>query len=272
VEARTWLDSALARAADAAPAARGRLLVLRALVAMSLGELDRIVPLVEEGEPLLDAGPDFDFDRALASVADIQRGMAQGIDEAARGARAALDRFTTLGFEVGQGTMHLVLGDIGLATGDHPSAVRSYRLAADVAERIGEDGMLGRALILLGISQLATEDVAAARTSVLEGARANLRAGQQTSLAYSLEGLAAVALAEGRCVVAARSLAAADEARGRSALPLTPGLPPLVRRLAVRCRELLGDEVFDRTWAEGRRWSLRQALDLALNDLASPPR
>jgi predicted ATPase/class 3 adenylate cyclase len=269
VEARTWLDAALA--ADAAPAVRGRLLVLRALVAMSLGELDRIVPLVDQGEPLLGDGPDFDFDRALASVADIQRGMAGGIEQAGRAARAALDRFAALGFEVGEGTMHLVLGDIGLAIGDHPSAVRHYRAAADVAERIGEDGMLGRALILQGISHLATEDVAAARAAVLEGARANLRAGQQTSLAYSLEGLAAVALAEGRCLVAARSLAAADEARGRSALPLTPGLPPLVRRLADRCRELLGDEVFDRTWAEGRRWSLRQALDLALQDLAALP-
>ncbi len=271
VEARTWLDNALAQSSGVAPAVRGRLLVLRALVAMSLGELDQIVPLVEEGKPLLDPGPDSDFDRALASVADIQRGMAQGLDGAVRAAMVALDLFTALGFEVGQGTMHLVVGDIGLATGDHETAVRHYRSAADVAERIGEDGMLGRALILLGLSQLAQEDVAAARRSVLDGAQANLRAGQQTSMAYSLEGLAAVALAEGRCSVAARTLASADEARGRSALPLTPGLPPLVRALVGRCRELLGEEAFERTWAEGRRWSLRQALELALNDLSAPP-
>jgi hypothetical protein len=126
-------------------------------------------------------------------------------------------------------------------------------------------------LILLGLSQLAKEDVTAARRSILDGAQANLRAGQQTSLAYSLEGLAAVALAEGRCAVAASTLAAADEARGRSALPLTPGLPPLVRALVGRCRELLGEDAFERTWAEGRRWSLRQALELALHDLSASP-
>jgi len=238
---------------------------------MSLGELDRIVPLVEEGEPLLDPGSEFDFDRALASVADIQHGMAQGIDGALRAATVALDRCTALGFEVGQGTLHLVIGDIGLARGDHQSAVTHYRLAADVAERIGEDAMLGRALILLGLSQLAREDVIGARRSVLDGARANLRTGQQTSMAYSLEGLAALALAEGRCAVAARTLAAADEARARSALPLTPGLPPLVRRLVLRCRELLGEDVFERTWEEGRRWSLRPALEVALQTLATRP-
>jgi hypothetical protein len=182
----------------------------------------------------------------------------------------ALDAFTVLGFEVGQGNLHLIGGDLALASGHHEGAVAHYRLAADIAERIGEDGMLGRALILLGLTQLAQEDVAAARRSVLDGARANLRAGQQTSLAYSLEGLAAVALAEGRCAVAARTLAAADEARRRSALPLAPGLPPLVQRLVGRCRELLGEDVFERTWAEGRRWSLRQALELALQDLSAP--
>jgi predicted ATPase/class 3 adenylate cyclase len=271
VEARAWLDTALARCGDAAPAVRGRLLVLRSLVAMSLGELDRIVPLAEEGELLLDPGPDYDFDRALLSIAGIQRGMAEGVDEAARAATAALDRFATLGFEVGLGTMHLVVADIGLAAGDHATADTHYRAAADVAERIGEDGMLGRALVLLGLSQLAQEDVAAARRSVLDGARANLRAGQQTSMAYSLEGLAAVALAEGRCAVATRTLASADEGRGGSAVPLTPGLPPLVRALVGRCRELLGEEAFERAWGEGRRWSLRQALELALDDLAGAP-
>jgi non-specific serine/threonine protein kinase len=271
VEARSWLDQALARPGDVAPALRGRLLVLRAVVAMSLGEPDKVVPLAREGEALLEPGPDSDFDRALVAVAEIQSGMAEGLDGATRAVRVALERFTALGFEVGQGNLHLIAGDLGLAAGDSERAVRHYRLAADVAERIGEDGLLGRALILLGHTQLAREDVAAARRSVLDGARANLRAGQQTSLAYSLEALAAVALAEGRCAVAARTLASADEARSRSALPLTPGLPPLVQRLVGRCRELLGEELFERTWAEGRRWSLRQALELALTDLAAPP-
>jgi predicted ATPase/class 3 adenylate cyclase len=270
VEARTWLDRALARSDDAAPAVRGRLLVLRAVVAMSLGEPERVVPLAQEGEALLDPGPDADFDRALAAVAGIQRGMADGLEGAARAAGAALDRFTALGFEVGEGTMHLIAGDLGLAAGDLGSAARHYRLAADVGERVGEDGMLGRGLILLGLSQLAQEDVASARRSVLDGARANLRAGQQTSMAYSLEGLAAIALADGRCAVAVRTLASADEARHRSSLPLTPGLPPLVRRLEGRCRELLGDEAFARAWEEGRRWSLRQALELALQELSPP--
>ena len=77
--------------------------------------------------------------------------------------------------------------------------------------------MLGPMLSLLGLSQLARGDVAEGRRSVFEGAVVNRRTGQPTSIAYSLEGLAGLGLAEGRPDVAARALAASAAARGRSA-------------------------------------------------------
>ena len=146
----------------------------------------------------------------------------------------------------------------------------AYRSAVSVATTLGEDGMLGRALSLLGLSQLARGDLPAGRRSVLEGVRVNLRSGRSTSMAYSLEGLAALALAEDRPAVAARSLAAAAAARGGNALPLSAPLPPLVDLLFGRAREMLGDDAFNRSLSDGRRCSLRQALDRALEDLSEP--
>jgi hypothetical protein len=89
-------------------------------------------------------------------------------------------------------------------------------------------------------------------------------------MAFSLEGLAALALAEERPALAARNLAVADAARSSQALPLQPAVAPLVERLVMRARALLGDEAFDREWLAARSWSLPQALGRALEDLAAP--
>jgi hypothetical protein len=270
VEGAAWLDQALLRAADAPPDVLGRLLILRATVAIPLGDLPAVVPLLRRGRPLLPDDPDFDVDRALAAVAAIQEGFEQGPAGAARCVDDALRRFTELGIEIGQATMHLAAGDLQLTGGNPVAAQQHYRAAVDLASAVGEEGVVGRALSLLGLSQLRMGDVSGARRSIIEGARANRRAGQQTSTAYSLEALAALALAEGRADVAARTLAAAAAARGQTARPLTPALPPLVGDLVVHGRALLGG-AFDDLWAEGRRWPVAHALVRALQDMAEPP-
>lgn len=131
--------------------------------------------------------------------------------------------------------------------------------------------MIGSALSLLGLSQLAAGDPTGARRSVIEGALANRRGGHQTSMAYSVEGLAGIALAEGWPAVAARALAAAAAAREQTARPLTPALPPLISDLVTRCCALLGDEAFALASAEGREWSLFHALERTLQEIADPP-
>jgi hypothetical protein len=105
---------------------------------------------------------------------------------------------------------------------------------------------------------------------VLEGARVNRRSGRPTSLAFSLEGLAGVALAEDRPAVAARALAVAAAARGSTALPATPALQPLIERMTAQARGELGNDAFERVQDEARGWSLTEALDRSLEELAEP--
>jgi hypothetical protein len=160
--------------------------------------------------------------------------------------------------------MHQAIGELALASGDASRAEADYRAAAAAARAIGEDGLLGPSLTMLGVSQLSRGDVTAARASMLEGAQVNRRSGQSTSIAYSLEGLAGLALAEGRPEVAARAFAAAGAARGRSALPLTPALPPLIDAMVDSCRQALGEPAFSAATAEGASWSLLDALQRTL--------
>ena len=95
----------------------------------------------------------------------------------------------------------------------------------------------------------------------------NRRGGWPTSLAYSVEALAALALAEGSPAVAARALAAAEAARGSAALPHTPALPPVIAQLVERSRAQLGEGAFEAAWAAGRGEDLPTALERALRDL-----
>jgi hypothetical protein len=271
VEATGWVDAALAQADGAAPAVHGRLLVLRAVLASVLGDRAAIPGLLLQGEALLPESADHELDRALAMLAGIPMRLDRSLEDGMRAADEALARFAALGLEAGQAVMHLVGGDLALAVGDPDGAAGHYRSVISLATTLGEDAMLGRGLNQLGLCQLAQGDLPAARRSLLEGARVNRRSGRPTSVAYSLEGLAALALAEEQPALAVRNLTVAAVSRGSQALPLQPSVVPLVERLITRARELLGDEAFDREEVEAQRWSPPDALDRAVHELTESP-
>ena len=218
-EAMAWLEQLEPRAADAPDAVRGRLLVLRALFAGMVGDLAVVRPLLAEGRRLL---PDDDAsDRALVATAGTFAAMAEGSIEGL--AYAAILR-----------------ADLALVVGDLESAERQLRVTQDLFDARGEEDLLGPVLSVAGLVLLARGDARGGRRAALEGAAANRRGGHPTGIAYSLEGLAAVALADRRPAVAARALAAASAARRDVASPLWPVLTPLVDDLTARAREQLG--------------------------------
>ena len=141
-----------------------------------------------------------------------------------------------------------------------------------LAEHLGDDAMRGRALSLLGLTLLAQGDVERARRSVVDGARANRRGGQPTSMAYSLDGLSAAALAGGRPEVAARALAAATAVRQRVGHPPSSAFLPMLDDLASRSRKQLGDEVYEAAWSEAQQWRVVEALDRTLEALEESAR
>ena len=270
-EVLSWLEQTLPGACGAPLAVRGRLLVLRALVAGYLGDFATVLALLPEGRALLPDDDEHAYDQAFAAVAAIYAAMAEGsIERAARCVEDAAARFARLHQELGVAFMVVAGGDLALSTGDLETAEQHYANAVELAGRLRDDAMTGQAMSLRGLALLARGDVEGARRSVLDGAAANRRGGQPTSIAYSLEGLAAVALADGRPAVAARALAAAAAVRSHVAAPLSPALPPLIADLAGRSREQLGAELYEAAAAEGALWSATEALDRTLENLASP--
>jgi hypothetical protein len=165
--------------------------------------------------------------------------------------------------------MTLASADLALVAGDFDSAQRYYAAVAELAARMGDDTLRGQTLCLRGLVLLAharPDQGETARAAILDGVDANRRVGQPSSTAYSLEGLAALALAHGLPAVAARALAAAQPVH--LVAQLSSVLPLLVTPLAARAREELGDEAYDAASAEGRQWSLDLALDRTLRALS----
>jgi predicted ATPase len=247
-EAMAWLEQLEPHAAGSPDAVRGRLLVLRALFAGMVGDLTVVRPLLAEGRRLL---PDDEAsDRALVATAGTFAAMAEGSVEGL--AYAAILR-----------------ADLALVVGDLESAEAQLQVTQDLFDARGEEDLLGPVLSVAGLVLLARGDVRSARRVVLDGAAANRRGGHATGIAYSLEGLAAVALADGRPAVAARALGTAAAARRDVASPLWPILAPLVAGLTTDARNRLGDRA-GTEMDEGRDSDLRQVLGRTLDELTDP--
>jgi predicted ATPase/class 3 adenylate cyclase len=270
-EVLTWMDQALPAAATGPPDVRGRLLVHRAIFAGLLGDLPGVGAPLDEGRRLLPDDAEHALDNAVAAFAGIYAGLARGsAGEAIECAEEAGSRFAAAGWELGVAYAAMYRAMLTLFQVDLEEAERRYRAALELAVRAGEERLIGDVLSLLGLVLLARGDEPAARRTILDAAMANQQAGDPSSMAFSLEGLAAVALADGLSDVAARALAAAAAARGKVAMAQFPTLAPVVEDLVRRTRELLGDQAYERAVAEGSEWSLRQALDQSMAELARP--
>jgi predicted ATPase/class 3 adenylate cyclase len=270
VEARVWLDRALQRADGADPEVRGRLLVLRAMVGGIFGDFESVRTMLPEGRALLPDDAAHANDHAIAAVAGIYYAIAENsLKDAERSIQDALARFTALHHEIGQAHMEVASGDVSVLRHDLESAQRHYAAAAELADRIGDDAMVGQARNLRGLALAACGAVDAARRSILDGVAACRRAGQMASTAYALEGLSAVALADDRPEVAARALGAAAAVRGLVGTPLSPALVRLLDDLASRARDRLGEKAYDAARVEGTQRPPHEVLGRTLDALSA---
>jgi predicted ATPase/class 3 adenylate cyclase len=271
-EAMGWLDQILRSAAVAPAEVRGRLLIHRAAVGIRVGDAS-VRPLLEEGRRLVPDDPDHALDRVRAAMASYYVALVSGsVEEASRYVDELAARYAALGHELGLAGAAHFRGDLALLGGDLEAAERHYTAALELAARHDDDLQIGAVLSILGLLHMARGDIPGARRFILDAPVVNRHAGPPSGIAYSLEGLGALALADGRPAAAARALAAAGAARQTVAQPLSPALTPLLDDLAARARQELGDEAYEAADEEGRRWPLLQALDRTLHELEDTAR
>jgi non-specific serine/threonine protein kinase len=276
-EGRQWLERALARAGDGAPAAlRAKALGGAGLLSIFKGDPRRAENLIAQSLAIWrELG-----DKEQTAVGANRLGMActaqERYAEAVAWTEEALALFEELGdaavSAAPQATMALAnLGNNAYALGEYARAADRYSEALARQRAMGFTWGAGISLACLG-------DVARARGDLAEAAahyRESLdhwRAHRDPWGAITAPiGLADVALAWGQPERATRLLAAMAaqfEVIGRSYFPL---VHQNEERAVAAARAALGADVFAAAWAEGRVLSFAAAVDEALRVGTAPP-
>jgi predicted ATPase len=163
--------------------------------------------------------------------------------------------------------VHNFLGQIRLNQGDLDSATQHFREGLSAGRRMSDRVSILISLYNLAVSSQAERELTGASGFLKEGLSVAAEAGDETSVVYYLESVAAVARQQDNSRRAVRLLAAAAamlQARGSGWLhAYVPRAAHDDGVLAV-LRSRLGDTAFAEAWAWGSSVSGRDAVDYAL--------
>jgi predicted ATPase len=167
------------------------------------------------------------------------------------------------------------LGQIRLSQADHGRAAQLFTEALNAARNAQDRFTILVSLYDLALSSMAQGDLTGAAERLQEGVSQSAEAGDEPSVAYYLEALAAVALRQDNLERAVRLLAAAGallQARGSGWLhALVPRALHHDDPLAA-LRSRMGDAAFEQAWTRGRSLGGSRAIEYALQDAPDPTR
>jgi hypothetical protein len=159
--------------------------------------------------------------------------------------------------------MWLTAGTVALQA-DPANASTYLERALDLARRLGNEGLQGHALAVLGFSTRREGNADHARDLFLEGAQLSRRSGQRSSMLQAIEGLAAAAFDSSQPTIAARGLGCSRAVRSSIARPAWAAYQPLLDVLTEQIRSIIGDEAYESAREDGATWDAAEGLDRML--------
>jgi tetratricopeptide (TPR) repeat protein len=274
-EANLWLSRMLAldeaRGAQAAPpAVRSRALYYASRLIMHLGRRDRALALAEEALALAErTGDQADISYVLALLGSIV--LATGSeDEAAAyftesyaAAKRAKDAGDTRHFSHAL----LNLGELARKRGEVARATEFLEEALADVRAIDMTWGIANILTLLGHVARQQQDYERAKVRYRESLALYQRLGNVTYTAWCLEGIAAVACAEGSYQHATRLCAAAAALRTAAQTPLPPTEQDDFEKVVMTARAELDERTFTAEWRIGSTLAQDDAISYALMGL-----
>jgi hypothetical protein len=147
--------------------------------------------------------------------------------------------------------------------------------ALAAAESIDNDYLRAQVLDMLGLDALTAGDLPGAREHHAAAATLHIELRDYKGSAYGMFGLAGVAMAQQRPMVAGRLLGASRYARQVVGAVVWPGMQPLTDRLTAAVEAALGPTASAAASSSGARLRIPDALGYGLaataGDLASDP-
>jgi predicted ATPase/DNA-binding XRE family transcriptional regulator len=274
-EGNLWLERMLAldeaSATQAAlPALRSRALYYATSLTMHLGRRDRALALAEEALALAErTGDQSNISNALALLGSIA--LAGGAEDEAAiyftesyvAAKRAKDAGDTHQISLAL----LNLGELARKRGDVARATEFLEEALADVRAIDMTWGIANILTLLGHLARGQQDYERAKVRYRESLALYHRLGNATYTAWCLEGIAAVACAEGRYERATRLCAAAAALRVAAQTPLPPTEQEDVDKVVMTARAGLDELTFTEEWRIGSTLAQDDAISYALMGL-----
>jgi predicted ATPase/class 3 adenylate cyclase len=172
--------------------------------------------------------------------------------------------FRKIGDRRGIALSLLELGSTASERGDYARARTLYEESLAIQRDSGD--RQGVAISLSALGALACEqcDFQSGRRLYEESLAIVREIGDRRAIAEALEGLARAALLATAPGPAARLWAGADRLRKQIGAPAPPSERPRHEREVAAARAAIGDDAFERAWAEGSAMTLEQAMDYAV--------
>jgi predicted ATPase/class 3 adenylate cyclase len=161
------------------------------------------------------------------------------------------------------------LQQLGLASftqGDYPASRSLFEQGLALFQELGDKRGIALSLISLGLISYIEEDYSYARSLYKQGLALFQELGDKHSIAVSLAGLGGIetemdqvhkgATLLGACQVLLEAIGAVMQAEDR--IPYERGI--------ASARSQLGEEAFEKAWAEGRAMTMEQAIAYALEE------
>jgi predicted ATPase/DNA-binding XRE family transcriptional regulator len=274
-EGNLWLERMLAldeasATQVASPAVRSRALYYASNLTMHLGRRDRALALAEEALALAErTGDQSNISNALALLGSIA--LAGGAEDEATTyfteSYVATKRAKDAGDTHQISLALLNLGELARKRGDVARATEFLEEALADVRAIDMTWGIANILTLLGHLARQQQDYQHAKVRYRESLALYHRLGNATYIAWCLEGIAAVACAEGRYERATRLCAAAAALRVAAQTPLPPTEQEDVDKVVMTARAGLDELTFTEEWRIGSTLALDDAISYALMGL-----
>ena len=266
-EGRTWMEEALAKGDATLASARAKALFVAGTMADGQADYRSAEPLLEESLALFrELGDKLGFALALSSAGLVAVGQGQHERGVALFQEAA-DLFLEIG-ERWCASVTLSFSAVGwFGQGDSIRAKRVAEQGLELARGVGAAEAICVACHTGVMVAQAERDHERARGLLQEGLVLAAEAGNETNVAYCLEGLAAAAASEGRLARGARLWGTAEALLEKievAAYIYAPDRSVHQGQVSAACAQL-DEAAWQAAWAEGRAMSPEQAIGYALS-------
>jgi non-specific serine/threonine protein kinase len=271
-EANLWLERMLAldeasATQAASPAVRSRALYYASQLTKHLGRRDRALALAEEALALAErTGDQSDLSNALALLGSIA--LAKGAENEA--ATYFTESYVAAKRAKDAGDTHqtslalLNLGELARKRGDVARASEFLEEALADVRAIDMTWGIANILTLLGHLARQQQDYERAKVRYRESLALYQKLGNTTYTAWCLEGIAAVACAEGSYQHATRLCATAAALRVAAHTPLPPAEQDDFDKVVMTARAELDERAFTEEWRIGSTMTQDDAVSYAL--------